>query len=82
MTTKEAMQLIVENRRNPALNYAVNYAIAAMAMEDDSNEFKVQCLYVLNNISSWRFNKMYSVTKEEIKECRDAIKKGGGLRSR
>lgn len=44
---------IVICRSNPALNYAVGYAQAGLAMNNPW-EIQVQCLYILNNISKWR----------------------------
>lgn len=35
-----------------ALNYAVNYAAVGIELEGD--ELRIQCLYVLNNMSHWR----------------------------
>jgi len=77
MTVKEALQMIVDDCNCPALNYAVNYAKAGLLMDDDSEELRVQCLYVQGNISSWRAGSTSKFTKEQIKECRDTIKKGG-----
>ena len=50
---KSALQKIVNNRDERALNYAVNYAIYGMTIQD-AEELRVQCLYVLNNMSRWR----------------------------
>ncbi len=74
MTAKQAMQLVVNNQDMPALNYAVNYAIAGLEMDENSHEFRVQCLYLVSNISGWRATKSSSVTKEEIKEARNILK--------
>ena len=79
MTAKQAMQLVVSNQDMPALNYAVNYAKAGLQMDENSHEFKVQCLYVVGNMSSWRATKSSSVTKEEIKEARKVLKEFGKL---
>jgi hypothetical protein len=56
MTVKEAIQVILSDTKNFAgtLNWAVNYCRAAMGMEDGSNELRVQCAYILSNISRWR----------------------------
>lgn len=48
-----ACREIVTCRTNPALNYAVGYAEAGLAMSDP-HEAQVQCLYILNNITHWR----------------------------
>ena len=49
---RNALAVIVDNREEKSLNYAVNYAKAGMDMAGE--ELKVQCLYVLNNMSRWR----------------------------
>jgi len=73
MNVTEALQLIVDNAENPALNYAINYARYGLGITDPE-ELRVQCLYVLNNIGGWRANKKFAVTKEQIAEARAAIK--------
>ncbi len=80
MTAKEAMQIIVDNQETPALNYAVNYAKAGLSMTEDSEDFRVQCLYVVNNISNWRSTKAFPTPKEQIKEARQALKRAGGIK--
>ena len=74
MNAKDAMRLVVANKDMPALNYAVNYAIAGLGMDENSHEFRVQCLYLVSNISNWRATKSSSITKEEIKEARNVLK--------
>ena len=49
---REALALIVKHRNEKALNWAVNYARAGLAMSGE--DLRVQCLYVLNNITHWR----------------------------
>ena len=49
---KRALASIVSNSNEKSLNYAVNYARAGQRMA--GHELKVQCLYVLNNMSRWR----------------------------
>lgn len=78
MTAKEAMQLIVNNQDQKALNYAVNYAQAGLLMDPNSEEFRVQCLYLVGNISNWR-NSRIGTTPEQIKETRKVLKKTGGI---
>ena len=56
--------MIILNKDQKALNYAVNYARAGLAMT--GHELKVQCLYVLNNIAHWR--------GETAKEVRNILK--------
>jgi len=80
MTAKQAIQLIIQNQETPALNYAVNYAKAAMLMDENSNEFEVQCIYIVNNIAGWRAKKGDYVMKNQIKEARMAIKKAGKMK--
>ena len=77
MTAKDAMRLVVANKEMKALNYAVNYALAGLDMVEDSHEFRVQCLYLVGNLSSWRATQSSSVTKEEIKEARQVLKTVG-----
>jgi protein involved in ribonucleotide reduction len=69
MTAKEAIGVILGDKKsyNTSLNYAINYCKAALAMKEKSREFKVQLLYILNNLSSWRH--------PQAKEVRDALKK-------
>lgn len=49
----KACRLILSEREKPALNYAVSYAHAGLAMRD-AEEARVQCLYILGNITGWR----------------------------
>ena len=44
---------IVHEKSSPALNYAVGYALVGGTLRDPG-EIRVQCLYILNNISRWR----------------------------
>ena len=80
MTAKEAMKLIVDNQKTPTLNYAMNYAKSGLSMNEDSEEFRVQCIYVVNNISNWRSTKANPTPKELIKEARLVLKKAGGIK--
>jgi len=81
MTVTEALKLIVKYQDMKALNYAVNYAKYALQIADQTGEeFRVQCLYVASNLSSWRATKSSSVTKEQIKEARKAIKDAAGMK--
>jgi hypothetical protein len=50
---KAAIQLILNNQNKTSLNYAIPYCKAAMNMKEGTNEFKVQCIYILNNITHW-----------------------------
>ena len=61
-----AIQIILEDRKSytSSLNYAYNYCRAAELMQGE--ELRVQCLYILNNISHWR--------GEGSKEVRETLK--------
>ncbi len=78
MNTTEALQLIEKNEGVPALNYAINYVHYALQLDQTTKEFKVQLLYVLNNMSRWRQSKASTTTAAEIKECRAVLKKASG----
>jgi hypothetical protein len=80
MTVKEALRLVLNNQHVPSLNYAVNYAAYGVELDEGSDEMRVQCLYVLNNISRWRVHKDSATTAEEIKEARKAIKLAAGVK--
>lgn len=69
MTVKEAISVILSDTKNFAgtLNWAVNYCRAAIGMEDGSAELRVQCAYILSNISRWRH--------PQAKAVRDVLKK-------
>jgi len=77
ISAKEAMQMIVDDCECPALNYAVNYAKAGLEMDEGSDEFRVQCLYLIGNISHWRAGSTSKFSQEQIKEARAAINKAG-----
>lgn len=81
MDAREAMEMIVQDCECPALNYAVNYAKAGLEMDAKSEEFRVRCLYLVGNIPNWRAGSTSRFSKDEIKEARAAIKRGG-LRQR
>jgi hypothetical protein len=49
----DACRTVLLNRSLPALNYAVGYASAGLMLSDRASII-VQCLYILNNLSSWR----------------------------
>lgn len=59
-------QEIFHERGSPALNYAVNYAKAGVWMEN-GEEIRMQCLYLLNNITHWR--------GPTAKRCRETLKR-------
>ena len=49
---KDALQVIIDNRQAKALNYAVNYARGGLLLSGEA--LRVQCLYILNNMTAWR----------------------------
>jgi len=55
---------IYENKNEPSLNYAVEYAKYGMVCPDD--ELKIQALYTLGNISRWK--------GDTAKKCRAILK--------
>lgn len=65
MDKKEAITLILEAARESKassfMRYGAAYAKEGYYMEDDSEEWRVQCLYILNNIQSWRGDKAKEV---------------------
>lgn len=66
MDAKAAIRIILSDVANfgGTLNYAVNYCRAALGME--GHEFRVQCNYILGNITRWRH--------PQAKAVRDALK--------
>lgn len=64
---REAISWILEDTKayKTSLNYAVGYCKYALTITDTS-ELKVQCLYILNNITHWRH--------PEAKAVRDTLK--------
>jgi hypothetical protein len=66
MSTKEALQAIVNHKDEPSLNWAVNYAQAGLTMSGE--DLRVQCLYVVGNITRWR--------GPLAKRVREALKRG------
>ncbi len=52
--TKNAIRTILEDEKSykTSLNWAVNYCHYALSQSGE--ELKVQCLYILNNITRWR----------------------------
>lgn len=59
------LRSIVNNAHEKSLNYAVNYARYGLEI-GDPHELRVQCLYVLNNMTRWR--------GEEAKRVRATLK--------
>ena len=52
LSLDECCRKIIENKHEKSLNYAVNYARAGLGMT--GQEAKIQCLYILNNMTAWR----------------------------
>ncbi len=76
MTIKEALAKIIENREEPSLNYAIDYAKAGLTMEGEM--LRVQCLYVSSNISRWRgevAKEVRATIKEFIKRSKELERK-------
>lgn len=61
----DALESIINNREDKALNYAVAYAEMGQHMTGYS--LKIQCRYILNNIIHWR--------REGNREVRDVLKR-------
>ena len=59
----DAISVILSDRAkyDTQLNWAVNYCKAALCMTGE--ELRVQCLYILGNISSWRHPEAKNVRK-------------------
>ncbi len=74
MTVDEALQLIIKNETQPALDYAIHYAEVALDMDPHGAEFKLQLAYIVNNMTHWRANKGCTATAADIKECRQVLK--------
>ncbi len=72
MTVHEAIRVILSDKEHysTSLNYAVNYCKAALCMSGE--ELRVQCLYILGNIGSWRH--------PEAKNVRITLKKLCGVK--
>ncbi len=79
MTVEEALKLIVKNKGIASLNYAIGYAEFALQLifhgEHNTQGFKTQLLYVLNNMTHWKQTKLSTITAAEIRECRAVLKK-------
>lgn len=50
---RNACRALLANKEKPALNYAVGYAREGLGLTDPE-AVRVQCLYILNNMSGWR----------------------------
>jgi hypothetical protein len=67
---KQCCDEIMSQRDKPSLNYAINYARSGANMT--GHEAKVQALYLLNNIISWR-----GANHKIVRESLRAISVGG-----
>lgn len=63
---REVLKAARENPKNSGLQYAASYASAGIGMQGE--EKRVQTLYILSNLSTWRGDK--------AKEVKAALKKG------
>lgn len=63
---KAAIEVILQDKKayTTSLNYAVNYCEVALCLSGEA--LRVQCLYILNNITHWR--------GPGAKDCRDILK--------
>jgi hypothetical protein len=52
IAVRNSLRILIANKDSKALNYAVNYAKAGLSMTGET--LRVQCLYVLNNMTHWR----------------------------
>lgn len=68
MEIRKALEVVVKECPNP---YAKTYADAALALGMVGEELRVQCLYVLSNITHWRGPKAKDVraTLKEASKC-------------
>jgi hypothetical protein len=53
MTVHAALRAIVDNANEKSFNWAIRYAQHGLSLPE-SDELRVQCLYILNNITRWR----------------------------
>lgn len=63
LEVKEAIETILSDKKsyNKSLDHAVNYCRYALSLKGE--ELRVQCLYILNNISYWRHPEAAKVRK-------------------
>lgn len=69
----EAIGKILDDKKayNKSLNWAFNYCLNAMGMS--GRDLRVQCMYILNNITHWRHpdaKEVRRVLKEYVKTGR------------
>jgi hypothetical protein len=72
---QNALNVILSDRSSygTSLNYAIDYVRRAKEMTE--HELEVQCLYVLNNITHWRF----SNGSISAKDVRNVLKRFAGV---
>lgn len=65
-----AIRLILADKKSysKSLNYAVNYCEAALGMPEGSEALRIQCQYILGNITGWRHPDAKSV-REFLKKA-------------
>ena len=61
LTFNECCLLILKNKHEKALNYAVGYARAGIGMTGHDARF--QALYILSNMSRWRGDTARATTR-------------------
>lgn len=64
-----ACKAVIDARTSPAVRFAVNYAAAGLGITDPES-CRVQCLYILNNITGWRGD-VAKATRAEFKRLSD-----------
>ena len=75
LSKTEALLLIVANEENPTIEYAVDYAKIALLMNQNTEMFRVQLLYVVSNLHHWRQNRNYVISQEQISDIKIALKR-------
>jgi hypothetical protein len=61
---KKAIRIILEDKKSypTSLNYAIGYCKFVLQISNEA-ELRVQCLYILNNITHWRHPEAKSVRR-------------------
>jgi len=63
-----ALQTVLREAKGGCAEYAKTYARAALLRDMSGEELRVQCLYVLTNLSHWR-GKTARAVKAKLKEA-------------
>ena len=63
LEVKSAIKLILEDKKSQAssTNYAIHYCERGLGMHGE--ELRIQCLYIINNITHWRGAKAAEVRR-------------------